>query len=86
MKSYASNEELFTEIAQLAGAIEESGQAAAAKELRFGLSCLNGLTDGWALLMESVAETISCYGSSLTKSQLSDLHAILETIKKVVYR
>ena len=34
--------------------LDAGGHAEAAAELRRGFSCLNGLTDGWALFLESI--------------------------------
>ena len=53
MKKYPSSEALFGAITTLADQLEQSGGSGAATELHRDLGCLNGLTDGWALLMDS---------------------------------
>jgi hypothetical protein len=66
--------------------IQSQGNNAAADELRFGFSCLNGLTDGWALLMESIEKTVSGQRGKIENTELSELSDILKVVKKVVYR
>lgn len=86
MRTYASNEELFQHIRDLAVQLQSQGQAAAAQSLKDGLSSLNGLTDGWALLMESLAHVIQLCGGSLQSDLLSQLNDVLAVVKKVVLR
>jgi hypothetical protein len=86
MKSYASNEEFFHEIKSLIEQLALAGQDAAAQELRQGLSSLNGLTDGWALLMESMENVALKYGTTMGASRAEKLHAMLAVVRKVVYR
>lgn len=86
MRTYSSNEELFQHIRNLAIQLQEQGQAPATQALKDGLSSLNGLTDGWALLMESVAQAIQLCGSSLQTELLSQLNDLLAVVRKVVFR
>lgn len=86
MRTYSSNEELFQHIRDLAIQLQEHGQAPAAQALKDGLSSLNGLTDGWALLMESVVQAIQLCGSSLQIEPLSQLNDLLAVMRKVVFR
>jgi len=52
--SLESTDEFFEAVAQLTAELEMHGHADAAAELRSGFGCLNGLTDGWALFLESI--------------------------------
>jgi hypothetical protein len=54
MSKFGSTEEFFQAIRNLAADLERNGRREAATELMGGFSCLNGLTDGWGLLMESL--------------------------------
>jgi hypothetical protein len=47
---------------------------------------LNGLTDGWARLLESVDLVYKQFGSDLTQVQLQELKKFKKTVSKVVYR
>ena len=54
MKSFATLEEFFNSVRGLIANLEMRGETGAASELRSGLSCLNGLTDGYALFREAI--------------------------------
>jgi len=54
MAPFRSNEEFFQAVADLMAKLEAGGHVQAAAELREGLGCLNGLTDGWALFLDSI--------------------------------
>ncbi|WP_150427885.1 hypothetical protein [Dechloromonas sp. CZR5] len=86
MRAYSSNEELFQHIRDLAAQLQEQGQATAAQALKDGLSSINGLTDGWALLMESIVQAIQLSGNSLQKELLSQFNELLVAVRKVVFR
>jgi hypothetical protein len=86
MKTYVSNAEYFDELMSLAARMERSGHLAAATEVRHGLSCLNGLTDGWALLMDSLELTLRDNGNNLATDQMEDLRNAFEAARKAVYR
>lgn len=86
MRAYSSNEELFQHIRDLATQLQSQGQAAAAQSLQEGLSSLNGLTDGWALLMKSISHAIQLCGGSLQSELSSQLNDVLAVVKKMVFR
>lgn len=86
MRELTSNEEFFAALRALIDRIEEQGNAAAAHELRAGYSCLNGLTDGWALLMESMKRTIETNRREIAEPELSELRDMLKVVAKVVCR
>jgi hypothetical protein len=86
MKNFKSNEEFFVTLRDLIDRIEKQGNIAAAQELRSGFACLNGLTDGWALLMESMERTIAANKGKIDKLDMLELCAMRRIVSKVVYR
>jgi hypothetical protein len=86
MKSYASNLVYFDELAKLVARMEQGGRAEAAAELRRGISCVNGLTDGWAMLMDALGAVITRYRDDLSPELLSDLESAYQAARKAVYR
>jgi len=85
-KKITSNEELFEAIRALQHSLLASGNDHAAREIANGFSCLNGLTDGWARLMEALEKANKIYGSAFNDGQEKDLEDILSCVKEVVYR
>ena len=86
MKTYSSNEELFAEINLLIGHLAAAGLDTAAQDLRTGLSSLNGLTDGWALLMQSIERVAKQCSVAMDARRAGELHAMLAVVAKVVDR
>lgn len=86
MREFKSNEEFFAALRDLIDRIEKEGSIAAGQELRSGYSCLNGLTDGWALLMESMERTIAADRGKIGKTEMTELRDMLKVVKKAVYR
>ncbi len=86
MKDYKSNDDFFQALRDLIDRVEKQGNMAAAQQLREGFSCLNGLTDGWALLMEYIDKTISENQNKIEASDMSELKEMLKVVRKVVYR
>jgi hypothetical protein len=86
MKDYKSNDEFFQSLRNLIDRVEKQGNTGAAQQLQEGFSCLNGLTDGWALLLESIDKTISENQSKIEASDMSELKDMLKVVRKVVYR
>jgi len=86
MSNFTSNEEFFAALRALIDRLEKQGNTAAAQELRSGFARLNGLTDGWALLMESIERTIATNRGTIGKADMLELHDMLKGVKKVVYR
>lgn len=64
----------------------DDGNGEAASEIAQGFSCLNGLTDGWTLLMESLEKVKRDYSGTFSKVQETDLENIYSCVRKVVYR
>ena|GEM_PF-1560090 len=86
MRTYKSNDEFFQALEKLVQEIDDSGQYEAANRLREGFSCLNGLTDGWALLMESIETTVSQDQEKLKCENMAELKEMLKIVRKAVYR
>ncbi len=86
MSNFTSNDEFFQALRDLIQRIENQGNVAAAQELREGFACLNGLTDGWALLMESMDRVITGSWGSIEADDMSELKVMLKGVKKIVYR
>ncbi len=85
-REFTSNEELFKAIENLQKALFVDGHEQAANEIKEGFACLNGLTDGWALLMEGLEKANKEYGMKFTEAQRTDLQDILSCVKKAVSR
>lgn len=86
MRQFHSTEEFLATLRELMDRIEERGHTAAAQELRSGFSCLNGLTDGWALLMESMERTVAAHHGALGTAEMLELRDLLKVVRKAVYR
>ncbi len=86
MKSFGSNEELFEAARALMGRLEGSGHHEAAAELRAGFACLNGLTDGWALFLESIEKVQATAAARLDPEDRAALKAIHSAVHAAVYR
>lgn len=86
MKTYPSNEDFLLDIAEIANRLHDCGQDEAAREIREGLTLLNGLTDGWALLMEAVARALSEHGRKLDAADVEELQELHATLRKMVCR
>ena len=83
---FQSYDELFQATNELISVFEENGNPPAARELRNGMAALNGLTDGWALFLESVQNVKKRYVSQLSGAQQATLAAIYAAAYEAVYR
>ncbi len=86
MRVFASNRELFDAIVELAARLDALGQAPAAREIREGMACINGLTDGWGEFYAAAVAAERRFGWQLQASDREDLRAICEATRKAVYR
>jgi hypothetical protein len=77
MTSFRSNDDFFQAVADLATTLEGAGSAAT---LRAGLRAVNGLTDGWALLLGAIEEV---QGSSLQLQP--EVRERLETLREAAH-
>ena len=85
-KEYSSNKEYFEDIEDFQKELLECGNNHAAKEIQEGLSCINGLTDGWAVFMESLEKISTEYAAKFSEKQKEELANFLAIAKKAVYR
>jgi hypothetical protein len=58
----------------------------ASSRIEKGMSGLNGLTDGWAYLLEHLVSVDGEHGSELSLGQREKLNQITSTVHNVVYR
>jgi hypothetical protein len=80
---FASNEELYEAVRALASQLASAGDARAASGLREGLAAVNGLTDGWALLLEAVEDAD---GAALAPGAREALALLRTEVRRVVRR
>ena len=83
---FKSNTELFEPIEKLRKELSSSGCEEAGNLISEGMSGLNGLTDGWAYLLEHLDSTKQKYGSALSPEQSAKLAQIQSIVYKVVHR
>ncbi len=83
---FQSNLELIEYINQLKSNLIESDNTQASTVIEEGLMALNGLTDGWAMLLESIELVQSELNSEINEYQLTMLDTIQNSLRKVVYR
>jgi len=83
---FQSNLELIEYINKLKSSLIESDNILASKAIEEGLLTLNGLTDGWAMLLESIDLVKNEFNSELNECQLKMLNIIQNSLHKVVYR
>jgi len=83
---FASAEAFFQSVRAFANELEAEGHTEAAAEIRAGLSCVNGLTDGWAQFGEALDGVQAQYGGHLTEEQQAVLDALAAAVWDVVHR
>ena len=83
-RQFQSNDEFFAAVRALAAELETVGDQAGADDLKAGLQCLNGLTDGWALVLESLQRVHS--RPNLSPEHLAQLEAMETSVRQIVYR
>ena len=82
---FKSNEEFFQATTEFIASLHQSGRHSEAKTLREGLDLVTGLTDGWALLLDSVKEVEKSAGA-LNASERKKLTEIHDAVYQTVYR
>lgn len=83
---HPSTTELQRSVANLVTKLNKHGHTEAATELQDGLSCLNGMTDGWAALADAIEKVISDYAKTLSTGDLQELEKVSVVVKDIVYR
>jgi len=86
MASFRSNEELFEAVSDLMAKLEIGGHHQAVAELKEGLGCLNGLTDGWALFLEAIERVQATESKRFSREDQKALKTIRATVHAIVYR
>lgn len=84
--NFRSHEELFAAVRELASRLETQNHAEAAAEIRNGFACLNGLTDGWALFLESIDKVRANHAPQLSREDQQLLSAIRKDVHAAVHR
>jgi hypothetical protein len=84
--AFKSNTELFEAIERLSKDLASTGQEDASSLIAKGMSGLNGLTDGWAYLLDHLDLVKKQYDSCLSTQQSEVLSHIQLTVYKVVHR
>jgi len=83
---FQSNTDLFQAIEELQASLASSGNEQASNQIAEGMSSLNGLTDGWAQLLESINFVKREFSSTLSKDQNKEIGIIESTVHNLVYR
>ena len=83
---FKSNEELFQAVNDVIAKFEKNDSNSAAQELKKGLQSINGLTDGWALFLESIEHVQKNLSPNIDPNDRSNLQAIREAAYFAVYR
>ncbi len=83
---FPTHEELFAATRGLRDRLVELGRPAAAEELARGFSRLNGLTDGWALFLDSLRRVEKGHGPALPPAERAALVRIRRAAHRAVWR
>ena len=83
---FQSNNDLFQAIEELQASLASSGNEQVSNQIADGMSSLNGLTDGWAQLLESISFVKREFGSVLSEVQNKEINRIESTVIKMVFR
>jgi hypothetical protein len=84
--AFHSNRELVEAVENLQKDLASSGNEEADKLITEGIRGLNGLTDGWAYLLESLEAIKQKHGAKFSRQQNAAFDLIIGTVKKIVYR
>ncbi|PKG37132.1 hypothetical protein [Psychromonas sp. Urea-02u-13] len=80
-----SNLALIEYINKFKTSLIESDNVLLSREVDKGLSSLNGFTDGWAMLLESVVLVKRKFQSELNNAQLNELDNIIKSVRNLLY-
>jgi hypothetical protein len=84
--AYASYDAFFDAVKDFADRLNVDGHTMAADKVRYGFSCIYGLTDGWAQLGESLEEVRASESSNLTAELRAELDEIAAFVWGIVHR
>ena len=82
---YKSNEEFFQSVYDLASSLQRNGHEREADVLNNGMAALNGLTDGWAQLLDAVRE-VESNATVLTDAEKQAIGTIHDAVYQAVHR
>ena len=85
-KAFTSNEELFGAVRAFADQLDAQGHVSVAAEIKHSFSCLNGLTDGWALFGAALEDVRARHGGEFTAKQQAELKEFIAVVDGVVHR
>ena len=86
LRPFATLDDCFDAVRALVADLRASGHEAAAAELGAGFGCLNGLTDGWAGLLEAAEAVRARHAAALSPAQRSRLDDVRRVARRVTYR
>lgn len=86
MEQFDSNAQYFEAVTDLTVRLESEGHDTAALEIREGMACINGLTDGWGQFLEAIEAVQRRFGSQLDAGRREELQAIRRVAHNAVYR
>lgn len=84
-RPFESSQQLLEAVVDLMIRLEASGHSQAAAEIRAGYRCLDGLTDGWALLLESIEKVETTQAPRWPRAEQETLKLIRKAVHKAVY-
>jgi len=85
-RAFTSNEQFFQAVRDLIVRLKAGDHQQAAAELQTGFGCLNGLTDGAALFLESIERVQASWGDRIAPEDRLALEAIRAAVHRAVYR
>jgi hypothetical protein len=85
-RRFSSNEEYFEAVIKLADDLEQNGNHADSELISHGFSCINGLTDGWAMHLKSLLEVERNRHNRLTPHQKQEVRDLADAAYYTVYR
>jgi hypothetical protein len=86
MARFKSSEEIFQAVRDLLSRLEDHGHPAAVAELKAGFGCLNGLTDGWALFLESIEKVRAADARKFGRDEKRALDELRAAVRFAVHR
>ena len=86
MKDYASNEEFFGDLTSLIERWCDARKLAALSRLLPGYLSMNGLTDGWANLLQGLVSARALGHEAFTPKDWDMLNDLIHAAESAVYR
>ena len=86
LAAFRSSEEFFRAVDGLIARLEAAGHHRAASELSDGVRCLNGLTDGSALFLDSIEKVRATEAKRFARDDQQALETIRAWVHVAVYR